>query len=108
MKDFSVSINEFLENITLEELEQLRQKKLEMIGEVPSFSYSKIKFSDLESLVNLQHSLKGLKFKSWFENSLNISKEIEEFLERLLIRNADLIKYFDEEDLKVHFLILFF
>jgi hypothetical protein len=99
-----MSINEFLENITLEELEELRQKKLEMVGEIPSFSYSKIKFSDLESIVDLQHSLKGSKFKSWFENSLNISKETEEFLERLLVRNADLIKYFDEEDLKVHFL----
>ncbi|EJF07189.1 hypothetical protein ThvES_00007500 [Thiovulum sp. ES] len=99
-----MSVQEFLENITLEELEELRQKKLEMVGEIPSFSYSKIRFSDLENLVNLQHSLKGLRFKSWFENSLNISKETEEFLERLLVRNADLIKYFDEEDLKVHFL----
>jgi uncharacterized protein YfkK (UPF0435 family) len=99
-----MSLNEFLENITLEELEELRQKKLKMMRDIPSFSYSKIKFSDLENFVNLKHSLKGSKFKSWFENSINIPKEIEEFLEKLLVKNQDLIKYFDEEDLKVHFL----
>jgi hypothetical protein len=99
-----MSINEFLENITLEELEELRQKKLEITGDIPSFSYSKIKFSDLENFINLKHSLKGSRFKTWFANKIDIPKETEKFLEKLLVKNQDLIKYFDEEDLKVHFL----
>ena len=99
-----MSINELLENLTLEDIELLRQKKLEIGGEIPSFSYSKIRFSDLENFINLKHSLKGSRFKTWFENSIEITKETEKFLEQLLVKNRDLIKYFDEEDLKVHFL----
>jgi hypothetical protein len=99
-----MSINEFLENITLEELDELRRRKMELEQQVPSFSYSKIKFSDLENFINLKHSLKGSRFKTWFENSIEIPKETEKFLEQLLVKNRDLIKYFDEEDLKVHFL----
>ncbi|EJF07188.1 hypothetical protein ThvES_00007490 [Thiovulum sp. ES] len=99
-----MSVQEFLENITLEELEELRQKKLEMVGEIPSFSYSKIRKEDLENLFVLERNFDKTVFSSWFENHLEICEETKEFLRDLLKKESDFIQIYKEEDLKVKFL----
>jgi hypothetical protein len=99
-----MSVQEFLENITLEELEELRQKKLEMVGKIPSFSYSKIRKEDLENLFVLERNFDKTVFKSWFESHLEICEETKEFLRDLLKKESDFIQIYKEEDLKVKFL----
>lgn len=100
-----MSINEFLENITLEELDRLREEKLKLDGEVPSFSYSKIKERDLEELFDLKQVLDSeKKFESWFNSEIEISKPEKEFLEQLLKREKFFIKQYLEEDLKIKFI----
>ncbi|EJF05993.1 hypothetical protein ThvES_00019400 [Thiovulum sp. ES] len=99
-----MSLKEFLENITLEELEELRKKRVEMEGEIPSFSFSRIKFRDLKNLVNLKRVREKNIFSSWFESEISLSNKDIEFLENLIEQNLGLLKYYDEEDLKIHFL----
>jgi uncharacterized protein YfkK (UPF0435 family) len=101
-----MSVQEFLENITLEELEELRQKKLEMVGEIPSFSYSKIKENHLEQLFNIKQVIfSEEKFEEWFDVAKKIDiSEKEEQLETLLKKEKFFINKYLEEDLKVKFL----
>ena len=93
-----------LENLSLEDIEKLKIEKLQQEERIPSFAFSKIKDSDLKKLVKLDFNLDKTIFNNWFNSEIKISKEITNFLEKLLNKTSDLIPYYDEEDLKVHFL----
>jgi hypothetical protein len=82
------------------EIEALKKRK----GEIPSFSFSKIKFEDLRNLFEIKQELDDSKFDFWFNSKIEISDEVENFLNELLSKNRNLLKKYSEEDLKVHFL----
>jgi hypothetical protein len=99
-----MSVQEFLENISLEDIEKLRKLKLEEMGEVPTYSFSKIKMRDLENLFEIKRVLKSDIFTNWFEAGVEISEESELFLENLLNREKEYISIYNEDDLKMRFL----
>jgi hypothetical protein len=107
-------MSEEIEQKLLRQIKQLQKEMRELKSvegvntqeqnQIPSFSFSKIKDSDLKKLVKLDFNLDKTIFNNWFNSEIKISKEIINFLEKLLNKTADLIPYYDEEDLKVHFL----
>jgi hypothetical protein len=90
------------------EIEKLKQQIAILEGkknEIPSYSFSKIKMADLENLFEIEHKLDNInRFQSWFNSKIEISDGILTFLQNLLLENKALIQYYDEEDLKIHFL----
>jgi hypothetical protein len=96
-----MSIEQFLDNITLEELEELRKLK-ESNTKVPTYSFSKMTESLLNSIVDIEEKYDNV-FDDWF-NSVVLDQETETFLEKLLSIESNNIKSYNEEDLKMKFL----
>ena len=87
---------------------QERVNRLEGKNEegIPSYSFSKIKYEELESVVDINENIdKENIFKRWFVNEVTISVDNNHFLEKLIDRNINLIKFYHEEDLKVNFIM---
>ena len=94
----------------LERIEQLEREIRELKGlneeGIPTYSFSNINFSNLEKLVNIEENIhKEEPLKNWFNNSIEVSKDTILFLEKLIKRNIKLIKFYNEEDLKVNFIM---
>ena len=99
-----MSLEQFLENITEEDLKKLQEEYYKKQNKIPTYQYSKIRDIELESVVDIEKVIDKTKFKEWFQNS-DISDETTQFLENLIVENEDLIEDYNEEDLKVYFII---
>ena len=92
----------------LERIEALEEeiRKLKGLNEdgIATYSFSNIKFSDLENLVDIKMKIDADKFDILFNNNIVLDDEIVVFLEELINKTKPLMKYFKEEDLKLHFL----
>jgi hypothetical protein len=96
-----MSIKEFLNEITLEELEELREEKLKLLNRVPTLSFSKIDFSNLLDIVKISRDFDDTIFSEWFNFSKDISQNEIDFLQAIIDDNRYLIDSYKEEDLKV-------
>jgi hypothetical protein len=100
-----MSIEQFLENITLEELEELKRLKETKSKHVPTYSFSKIRFRDLKKLVYLKRKLNNENiFYNWFNFDYNLQDEEILFLETLLKKELPYLHIYKEENLKVKFI----
>jgi len=97
-------LEQFLENITLEELEELRRLKELQNNSIRNYSFSKITFKELKSIVNLKRVYNNEIFLNWFNNKIVLEEETISFLKELIDDNIFLIHSYKEEDLKVKFL----
>ena len=92
----------------LERIEALEREIRELKGlsdeGVPTYSFSNIKFSDLENLVDIKIKIDANKFDVLFNNNIVLNDEVVVFLEKLIAKTKPLMKHFKEEDLKLHFL----
>ena len=105
-----LKMSEEIEIKLLKENAELRKRlnKLEGKNEegVPTYSFSKIKSEELESIVDINENIdKEDVFKKWFENEITLLVENNQFLQKLIDRNSKLIKFYHEEDLKVNFIM---
>ena len=100
-----MSLEQFLASISEEDLKRLNEEYYKKQNKIPIYQYSKIRDIELESLVNIEKVINKSKFTKWFENNISLTKEIELFLENLILENEDLIDDYNEEDLKVYFII---
>jgi hypothetical protein len=91
------ALNEKLEE-EIRKLKGLTKKK------IPIFTFSQIKDIDLESVVNIEQNFDNSIFDEWLNCDIKMKKRDIVFLEKLLIKNQNLIKHYNEEDLKIHFL----
>ncbi len=92
----------------LERIEQLEREIRELKGlnedGIPTYNFSNIKFSDLDKLVDIEIKIDDNKFDTLFNNDVILDDEVILFLEKLIKKTKPLMKYFKEEDLKLHFL----
>lgn len=92
----------------LSEIEALKQEIKAIKGETqaqkPTYQYSKIRESDLESLVDIERNLDKTIFNSWFAYSISLD-DVEPLFINLIQENDILIDSYSEEDLKVNFLV---
>lgn len=95
MSNFELEIQKLKKQIAI-----LENRK----DEIPSFSFSKIRDSDLSNLVEIEQKFDDSKFDFWFSSEIEINSDVEQFLNELLSKNRDLLKKYSEEDLKIHFL----
>ena len=87
---------------------QQRVNKLEGKNEegIPTYSFSKIKTEELKSVVDIKENLiDDTIFDKWFNNKITIATKKKNFLKRLIKKNIKLINIYDEEDLKVNFIV---
>lgn len=103
-------MSEEIEKLLLKENEELKKRlnKLEGKNEdgIPSYSFSKIKTEELKSVVDIKENLiDDTIFDNWFNNKITISSKKKIFLKKLIKKNIKLINIYDEEDLKVNFIV---
>ena len=72
---------------------------------IPTYSFSKITDTELKQLVKIKQSLNHNIFDNWFNFSLNFDDETINFFTHLIEKNILFIKKYNEEDLKVKFII---
>jgi hypothetical protein len=101
-----MSIQEFLENISLEELDELRQKKLEIEGQKRSYGFSSITDEILDNLFQIEREISNSRFQKWFSEAekLEIENRVLEELEDLLQSEGSFLFDYQEEDLKIYFI----
>jgi len=100
-----MSIEEFIKNLTKEDLQRINEEFQKKENSKPSYKYSQITIMELENLVEIKENFNKEIFTDWFNNEVNLSKDIEFFLKELITDNEALIKSYREEDLKVNFII---
>jgi hypothetical protein len=92
----------------LERIEQLEKeiRKLKGLNEegIATYSFSNITLSDLKQLVDIEIKIDESRFDTLFNNNITLDNEVIIFLEKLIKKTKPLMKYFKEEDLKLHFL----
>ena len=93
------------------EIERLKKENLELKGvkiespEIPTFSFSKIDDTDLEQFLDIEIVDDETIFNQWFDNDIVVDKKTVEFLENLIKKEKRYIRYYNEEDLKVNFIV---
>lgn len=102
-------MNEDVEFELLKEIKELKKKIniLEGVDEnnKPTYQYSKITANLLKKLVDIERKLDKSIFNNWFEYSEEIHPETLSMFEKLIEENELLIETYNEEDLKVNFII---
>mgnify|MGYP000046428010 CR=1 FL=1 len=93
----------------LYEIEELKRKVNSLEGniqqKIPTYQYSKIRDSDLKTLVDIEKNLDNSIFNAWFNCSIEIEDSIIFFLNNLIEDNKVLIDSYNEEDLKINFIV---
>jgi len=74
----------------LERIEALEKEIRELKGlnseGIPTYSFSNIRFSDLDRLVDIQIKIDANKFDRLFQNNIVLDDEIVVFLEKLIAK----------------------
>ena len=100
-----MSIEEFISNLTKEDLELINREFAKKEKKTPSFQFSKINFRDLKSVVDIKKDIRNKDiFDDWFDYNYDFKNEEIEFFTKLIDRNAFLIDSYKEEDLKIQFI----
>ncbi len=93
----------------LERIEQLEREIRELKGldnnGIKSYAFSKITAKQLKSLVDINQKINENIFDDWFTFEMEFDDGLISFLSTLIAKNKSLIKSYNEEDLKVKFII---
>ena len=100
-----MSFEDFISSMSEEDLKRLNREFYRQQNKIPTYSYSKIKDSDLREIFNIKERIDTEIFDDWFNNSIDLQSDIVTFLKKLLEVETPFIKKYNEEDLKVNFLI---
>jgi hypothetical protein len=99
-----MDFQDFINNLTEEDLRRINEAFRQQKNKRPVYTYSKIKDKDLRHLFNLERKLETGIFEPWFDSERSLTTEEMDFLTRLLTMEADWVKIYREEDLKIHFI----
>jgi len=91
------------------EIEELKKQVATLKGpdenKIPTYQYSKIRDTELKKLFEIEKNLDKQIFFKWFNNQIEIVNEVEVFLNDLMADNESLVECYNEEDLKVYYII---
>ncbi len=97
-----MSLEQFLENLTLEEIDELRRLKEQ---KQKSYNFSSLTMENLNNFFDVKKSFnKEEILSSWIKNKIEIQDEDLSFLTKLLAKEKEYIEIYKEEDLKVKFI----
>ena len=91
---------ELLERIA--SLEQILKEK--EAPKIPTYNFGKITIKELRTLFDLERVYDQQIFNHWLNCDLVLTEQEIQFLTTLLEREIELIKVYNEEDLKIHFI----
>lgn len=97
-----MGLDEFLEKLTLEDIEKLKKLKLE---KSKIFHFSTITFNDLNSIISLEKKMDPNVFNHWFQNEHKLDQDCFGFLQQLKDKHIYKIDSYNEEDLKAKVII---
>ena len=93
----------------LERIEALEREIRELKGisnnGLKSYTFSKITTKQLRKLVDINQKINNNIFNNWFSFDIKFDNALIDFLSNLINKNKSLIKSYNEEDLKVKFII---
>ena len=102
-------MSEEIELKLLRENQELKKRLDKLEGKnldgKPTYSFSKIRDKELKNFFSIKKALNYDIFNNWFNNNIAINRHIEDFLIELIDDNRLFIDSYNEEDLKVHFII---
>lgn len=99
-----MSIEEFIKNLTKEDLDKINEEFAKKENNKASYQYSKIKDIDLKKLFEIKRVFDKSIFNLWFKNNIILNKKELKFLKELLEKEENYIKIYKEEDLKIKFI----
>lgn len=99
-----MSIEEFIKNLTKEDLDKINEEFAKKESNKASYQYSKIKDIDLKKLFEIKRVFDKSIFNLWFKNNIILNKKELKFLKELLGKEENYIKIYKEEDLKIKFI----
>jgi len=99
-----MSFDDFIDLLTKEDLEKINQAFREHQNLKPVYNFGKIKTKDLEKLFDLKIIFDQEDFNNWFNYEIILKDEEVLFLKTLLEQEKNLLRFYNEEDLKVHFI----
>lgn len=101
-----MSFEELVSSMNEDDLKRLTQEFYKQQNKIPTYQYSKIKDSDLESLFSIEKNIqKKDAFNEWFTYFYEFSEDEITFFKGLIEKNSALISDYSEEDLKANFII---
>lgn len=99
-----MNLQDLINNLTEDELRRINEVFEQHKNKLPIYSYSKIRDKELRHLFNIERRLESDIFEPWFNNGRSLTTEEVEFLTDLLQQEANFVKIYREEDLKIHFI----
>ena len=105
-----IKFDENIEKSKDKEIEELKQRLDKLEGKnkqgINSYAFSDITFDNLNKIVTIERDFINKKLLNhWLNSEFLISSQIEKFLQNLIDKNIELINLYDEEDLKVNFIV---
>jgi hypothetical protein len=95
--------------LLLKEIDELKRKVRILEGkdknQIPTYQYSKIRDTELKKLFEIKQNLDDHVFDEWLNNQIEIDNLVIAFLNDLIAENKSLIEHYNEEDLKVYYII---
>ncbi len=98
-----MNFHDFIASLTKEDLEKITQEFNKLKNEIPTYTFSQIEHKDLRKLFDIERIFDHKIFDSWFNFEIILTDEEVLFLTELLKQEIDLIRIYNEEDLKIHF-----
>jgi hypothetical protein len=98
-----MNFHDFIASLTKEDLEKITREFNKLKNEIPTYTFSQIEHKDLRKLFDIERIFDQKIFDSWFNFDIILTDEEVLFLTELLEQEIDLIRIYNEEDLKVHF-----
>ncbi len=99
-----MNFHDFIASLTKEDLEEITREFNKVKNEIPIYTFSKIEHKDLRKLFDIERVFHDEMFNAWFNFDITLKDEEVLFLEELLAQEINLIRIYNEEDLKVHFI----
>lgn len=97
-----MNFEDFINLLTKEDVEKINQAFRE--HQKPVYNFGKIKIKDLENLFELKIIFEEKYFNNWFNSDITLTDEDILFLKTLLEQEKNLLRHYNEEDLKIHFI----
>jgi hypothetical protein len=97
-----MNFEDFINLLTKEDVEKINQAFRE--HQKPVYNFGKIKIKDLENLFELKIIFEEEYFNNWFNSDITLTDEDILFLKTLLEQEKNLLRHYNEEDLKIHFI----
>ncbi len=95
---------DFISSLTKEDLEEIINEFNRLKNEIPIYTFSKIEHKDLRQLFDIERIFDNEIFDRWFNFDITLKEEEVSFLKELLAQEIKLMRIYNEEDLKAHFI----